>query len=215
MKLNDLERGYVAGIIDGEGSIILAFGRERFNLGWKISPKISVQNIDLRLLEWLRDHIGGSVYSQPITRTGHHGKKPIWSYTLSGMENIRFLLEQNLPLLIVKREHAEIMLRYCNLRKQHWHKRFTQEEFDLANRLRQLNGHKGNIVRPTPQPKKKYQPWNKGKYGIYSEETLRRMSEANKGKHLSPATEFKKGLIPWNKDKHSVYPVQGLADHQI
>jgi len=138
-----------------------------------------------------------------ITETSYenvaNGKKPIWSYTLIGIQNIMSLLKQILPLLIVKREHAEIMLRYCDLRKQRWHKRFTQEEFDLANRLRQLNGHKSNIVKPNPQPKKKHAPWNKGKLGVYSKEALKKMSLANKGKHLSPATEFKKGQIPWNK----------------
>ena len=41
-------------------------------------------------------------------------------------------------------------------------------------------------------------PWNKDKTGIFSEETLQKMSDASKGKH--PLTEFKKGNIPWNKN---------------
>lgn len=43
--------------------------------------------------------------------------------------------------------------------------------------------------------------WNKGKHGIYSQETLKKMSESRKGQHSSPETEFKKGLPPWNKGK--------------
>ena len=67
-------------------------------------------------------------------------------------------------------------------------------------------------------------PWNKGKTGIYSEETKGKMRiaklghiawnegipcteerkekirEANKEKHYSPETEFKKGEIAWNKN---------------
>jgi len=39
--------------------------------------------------------------------------------------------------------------------------------------------------------------WNRGKSGIYSDETRRRMSESRKGKHYSPSTEFKKGMRPW------------------
>ena len=37
-------------------------------------------------------------------------------------------------------------------------------------------------------------PWNKGKIGIYTKETIKKMSLSKKGKHLSPNTEFKKGL---------------------
>jgi 5-methylcytosine-specific restriction endonuclease McrA len=37
-------------------------------------------------------------------------------------------------------------------------------------------------------------PWNKGKIGIYTKETIKKMSLSKKGKHFSPNTEFKKGL---------------------
>lgn len=41
------------------------------------------------------------------------------------------------------------------------------------------------------------EPWNKGFKGCYSEETLKKMSEAKKGKHN--CNEFRKGHEPWNK----------------
>lgn len=42
-------------------------------------------------------------------------------------------------------------------------------------------------------------PWNKGKKGIYSKQTLERMSNAKKGKRPLPQYEFKKGHVPWNR----------------
>ena len=43
-------------------------------------------------------------------------------------------------------------------------------------------------------------PWNKGKIGIYSDDTLKKMSESQKGKE--PGNKGKKGLqVPWNKGK--------------
>lgn len=44
--------------------------------------------------------------------------------------------------------------------------------------------------------------WNKGKNNIYSEDTLKKMSEARKGKPLSNEIREKlKGRTPWNKGK--------------
>ena len=65
-------------------------------------------------------------------------------------------------------------------------------------------------------------PWNKGKTGIYSKETLLKISINTKkamallppekrallcpkGSHRSPSTEFKKGLIPWSKGRHALW----------
>ena len=46
--------------------------------------------------------------------------------------------------------------------------------------------------------------WNKGKHGIYSVETLSKMSESRKGIPLSDEVKAKlKGKTPWNKDKHT------------
>lgn len=41
---------------------------------------------------------------------------------------------------------------------------------------------------------KNYIPWNKGKTGVYSEETRKKMGEAKKGKSLSNETKAKIGL---------------------
>lgn len=56
------------------------------------------------------------------------------------------------------------------------------------------------LERNKGQFKKGSIPWNKGKTGVYSEETLKAMRMTKKGRHLSPETEFKKGYTPWNKD---------------
>ena len=37
-------------------------------------------------------------------------------------------------------------------------------------------------------------PWNKGKIGVYSEETRQKMSEAHKGKHPSEETIRKRSI---------------------
>lgn len=64
-----------------------------------------------------------------------------------------------------------------------WAKGKTKKDFP---QLSNSGVKKGNI------------PWSKGKIGVYSKETLKKMSKNKKGKHINIKTEFKKGHRPWN-----------------
>lgn len=52
--MNDTEKAYIAGIIDGEGSIMLT----RFYKNQHPSPCISVASTSLALLNWIKDKTG-------------------------------------------------------------------------------------------------------------------------------------------------------------
>ena len=52
--MKDIEKAYIAGIIDGEGSIML----QRFHSGEYPSPCISIASTTLELLNWIKDIIG-------------------------------------------------------------------------------------------------------------------------------------------------------------
>jgi len=66
--------------------------------------------------------------------------------------------------------------------------------------------HTEDSKRKIKESNKAQIPWNKGKSGIYSEESKKQRSESNKGKKRSSETRLKiskacKGRIPWNKNK--------------
>jgi len=65
------------------------------------------------------------------------------------------------------------------------------EEYDYTN-MKKERDKAGRFI-------KGFTPWNKECKGIYSNQTLERMSKAKKGKHISQRTEFKKGNISWCK----------------
>ena len=48
------------------------------------------------------------------------------------------------------------------------------------------------------------EPWNKGKTGVYSEESLQKMRNGNLGKHLSPKTQFTSKRVSemWANQEH-------------
>lgn len=54
MYIIETEKSYLAGIIDGEGSIMLT----RFHKSEYHSPCISIASTDLELLEWVKSTVG-------------------------------------------------------------------------------------------------------------------------------------------------------------
>jgi|SRR5882762_796459 len=104
---------YAAGIIDGEGSIVL-------NRGQRIAPKtgtkyyqyvyrVSVVNTDIRLIEWLHKTFGGSLL--PLKKTGkRHKKTYLWHITKT--QTIVEFLNIVAPFLKMKQEQAHLMLEY-------------------------------------------------------------------------------------------------------
>ena len=69
--MNELDYAYCAGIIDGEGSILIE---------QKKAPGISVTNTSLAMLEYLQSLFGGSIRKQK-TYKPHHKPAWIWSIT--------------------------------------------------------------------------------------------------------------------------------------
>lgn len=94
---NPTEIGYVAGILDGEGSLI---GPPRF--------AVQVSMTTREVIERLTELCGGSMTGPYEQRSGKSEQcKPQYHWTISSSENAYRLLKALLPYLIVKKEKAE------------------------------------------------------------------------------------------------------------
>ncbi len=98
------ECAYLAGLIDGEGSVQARH--------WK-GPKggydylLSLANTDERMVRWIASRWGGRVYAMAPRAATH---LPQWVWRAHGSHAVG-ALEAALPYLITKREHAELALR--------------------------------------------------------------------------------------------------------
>ncbi len=97
------ERAYLAGIIDGEGTITLssAHGNETS------SPKVSVANNSLQLMQWIKTKTGSGVLSQRGKREPQHGTQYVLDISNNAALNLLAELKQ---YLIIKKTHAELLL---------------------------------------------------------------------------------------------------------
>jgi len=128
------EMAYIAGIIDGEGSIMLL----KFHNNQFPSPCISVASTSLELLEWLKRKVGyGTIKAKKNYKPTNHENS--YTYTIR-YNNVIDLLDKIEPFLVIpsKKSRAQMILseykqitprngRYSNqllLAKEDLYKRF-------------------------------------------------------------------------------------------
>ena len=116
-NISDHDRGYIEGIIDGEGTVTLRklthIKREhRYKRGYQWNPQVYVSNTNMRLLEKLKSIIGdGSIVSHNVYKP-ELNFKPSFKYNFT-RNTIRELLPK-LDLVIKSRQKELVIeaLRY-------------------------------------------------------------------------------------------------------
>jgi hypothetical protein len=150
---SDTEAAYIAGIMDGEGSIFLFQARTRNN---RIAIRMSVSNTDLDLLEWIREKTGiGSIVTKP-SKNPKHKNANWWQANAEAAEHV---LTQILPYLVIKREQAEIALetqRRLRIPEMKIDLTWQQEFFDRCQFLNRRGPAELNP--PLPQRGQKAEP---------------------------------------------------------
>lgn len=139
--ITEADRAYLAGIIDGEGSIMAH--HHKSSGAWMVI--VTVANTDLRLIDWLDARWHASVCRQ---RPGTGGHKDCYAWTVTNRRVVP-VLEAALPYLVLKREHAEIALRWSaecrNPGRRGYPPEIKADRERMMLRIRELN-RKGRRV---------------------------------------------------------------------
>jgi hypothetical protein len=100
--MEDTTRAYIAGFLDGDGSIVLQLKPRRdYRFGFQIRATVSFyqKRRGRWVLEWLYAHIGrGRIRERP---------DGIVQYDIEGVESVIWLLEQVQPYIVAKKEQVE------------------------------------------------------------------------------------------------------------
>ena len=133
--MNLEEKAYIAGIIDGEGTVTLS----RAHANETPSPKVSVANNSLPLLKWIKDKAGSGVIITRSQREPQHGIQ----YVLDISDNAALeLLAEIKGYLIIKKSHADLLVsRYkaVTSRNGRYTKKLLAEKMELVSEIRKLN----------------------------------------------------------------------------
>lgn len=122
ITLSNTEASYIAGIVDGEGSIGIMHKIHSHTLA-EYSPFITISNKDIELITWLKDKLPGQAYWH----------SSCCNFMVTRLTNVELILRLIMPFLIVKRKRADVVLRFCQQRITYGKLRsYSKEELALV-----------------------------------------------------------------------------------
>lgn len=141
IKLKKVELGYVAGIIDGEGSIGLYHecrcGYDNFH------PFISITNVDKKMLEYIQKKIGfGHVRLHVKSENKNHSTT--YRYCIENIIQSYIFCITLEPYLITKKRQAKDMIKYCKIKERIINKKISKKKGkvllkNIATNVKKLN----------------------------------------------------------------------------
>lgn len=115
-KLSEAEKGYVAGIMDGEGHFYMTGPSQGIAYS-----RVRVRVTDQCIIKYLKQITGiGSVYEQRPSQRRKDGeeKRLVYEWTVIKRADVRELLQTIHPYLILKKKNAGLLLELESLKDQ-------------------------------------------------------------------------------------------------
>ncbi len=148
IEWTDYDKGWLAGIIDGEGSLgLMKEKRPRCKANCTYKPRLTIGNTDIKLLIKVRKMIGGALIKHNHRFREDKNQKPFWNLDISA-NNLRFALPQ--LKLISKEKQRILLLEALHILKRHVARNNPRnaEEIDrlekIYQKIRKLNGRVWN-----------------------------------------------------------------------
>lgn len=132
--MNDKEKAYIAGFLDGDGSIMLQLKpRKKVSFGFRVRTIICFYQ-DSRYekgLAWIRGKIGIGYLSRRKDR--------ITELRIEGHKTVKNILEELSPFIIFKAEQAKIMLKAILIMEENFTPEKLLEVCKLSDKISSIN----------------------------------------------------------------------------
>ena len=105
--LSESEKSYLAGIIDGEGCIMLA--RKSTTAKIVYSIRVTISNTSLSLEKWIKKHLPSAGRFVYVHRSHRPKWRDCWHWTMRRNRQCLIFLSEIAPYLVIKREQAKLL----------------------------------------------------------------------------------------------------------
>jgi DNA-binding CsgD family transcriptional regulator len=133
-------KGYVAGMIDGDGiiSIVKTTRNDRKEPHWK--PLVAITNTNREALEFIAKEVGAFRFHNKRGTIGKNSKRPVYRIIIVRHKDVLVLLEMLLPYLMIKRRQAELVIDFCKSRlSKPNHAPYDDKEKEIIDEVKRLN----------------------------------------------------------------------------
>jgi hypothetical protein len=156
-KITRAERAYLAGFIDGEGTIGMKRERRRLAQGhYSYQAYVSAGNTNPVVIEWLYTLFGGNLRKRTpksILKKSPNAKPDFYEWRIGAKAAVA-VCELLVPFLRMKREQARIVLADCGDTRKRGSGRYPAEHWDKLERtyqqLKQLNRRGREVANGEP-----------------------------------------------------------------
>ena len=134
--LSEADRGYLAGIMDGEGTLRVMRALKKW-----YAPFIQITNTDKVLMDWLQQILGvkgiGCMYYEGKRKNPKH--KPKYVYNIASVQGVKQILEQTIDILKIKHRQAILLLEFISLKEEKADYGVLPREKEIFEELTKLN----------------------------------------------------------------------------
>jgi hypothetical protein len=107
-NISDVDAAYIAGLVDGEGSI--SYTRKH--------PKVMIYNTSKELMEWVRKTLGFGTVCLNVRKKRYDEWKLCYMYEATNFHDVYALLSRVLPYLKLKKEKAMDTLKLIERKRE-------------------------------------------------------------------------------------------------
>jgi hypothetical protein len=100
--------GYLAGILDGEGTIAITKTQPNRYANMRYAARITLGMACKEVIDLFSQRYGGAVRVERVPN-----RRPIYRWAKVGTQAVMDVLPELTPLLIEKKERAELLMEYC------------------------------------------------------------------------------------------------------
>ena len=115
----DVFRAYIAGLIDGEGTIRITKGLDSGRKTYKHLIELTFVNTNKEAVDLIGDFIGGRVYVHEGSKSGFKGSMDCYKTKIVGMQKPIVIIEKLLPYLRIKKPLADLAIEYFKNKKNY------------------------------------------------------------------------------------------------
>ena len=130
--------GYIAGIVDGEGSIGANIYSKKRSGGLVLQRRFRIFNKNIDVLEACQMVLGGNIHQ--LKQRGRNSA-PCYYLQISDVQGIKRAVQIVLPYLIIKYDVAKLMLELLDSLEEHYRQShsYTPREMEIVTEMRALN----------------------------------------------------------------------------